>query len=608
MEGYDTYQYIPLLKSLCKLLGDISILNQVEKCDQRISKNGQIHDFCDGTLYSAHPIFSRDPHALQIIAFYDELEICNPLGSHTKVHKLGMVFYSLGNIAPIYRSKLRHINLAIVATVPVIEKYGLNKILEPFISDLNILSSEGICIPASKHIYKGALLAFLADNLASNDLGGFKLSFSFSFRSCRSCLATQESFRKKFSSSDFELRTKPKHIEHLEKIKGPAAEHFSKAYGINRRSALLDVKYFPMFGGGLPHDTMHDVLEGLAPLEIKLLLRFYIDNNLFNLNYINDRILNFNYGYSEKDKPIPIVSSILHSNEKKLRSSASQMLTLVRILPFLIAIKISEGEEHWLCFLALRKIIDIVLCPVLTENLVSSLRLLVKEHHELFVRLYGHKALIPKAHFMTHYPDQILALGPMVCAWTIRHEAKLNFFKQASGLLNFKNVAMSLACRHQRWHCYEMASGRIADSPIQCGPPAEAGSGIVLLKHESQDFQFGICSIFPQLSEEASVYHTKWVNNNGILYKNNNVYVIIKSDGLDPVFGQLDNILVIGGNLVIFVLYICEVLFFDDHYHAYVVQATSRRSFISQLYDNNVYHGHKLANDLTYITLKYYFL
>lgn len=121
-------------------------------------------------------------------------------------------------------------------------------------------------------------------------------------------------------------------------------------------------------------------------------------------------------------------------------------------------------------------------------------------------------------------------------------------------------------------HPYEMASGRIADSPIQCGPPAEAGSGIVLLKHESQDFQFGICSIFPQLSEEASVYHTKWVNNNGILYRNNNVYVIIKSDGLDPVFGQLDNILVIGGNLVIFVLYICGVLFFDDHYHAYVVR------------------------------------
>ena len=30
-----------------------------------------------------------DPLALQIMLFYDELELCNPLGSSTKVHKLG---------------------------------------------------------------------------------------------------------------------------------------------------------------------------------------------------------------------------------------------------------------------------------------------------------------------------------------------------------------------------------------------------------------------------------------------------------------------------------------------------------------------------------------
>ena len=58
------------------------------------------------------------------------------------------------------------------------------------------------------------------------------------------------------------------------------------------------------------------------------------------------------------------------------------------------------------------------------------------------------------------------------------------------------------------------------------------------------------------------MFHTKWMNNNGILYKNNNEYLIIKSDGLDPVFGQLSN----------FVLSVCNVLFYDDHYHAYVVQ------------------------------------
>ena len=109
---------------------DESVLEQVETCAQRIHDNNLIHDFCDGTIFSNHPIFSHDHCALQIIAYYDELEICNPLGSHTKRHKVGIVFYTLGNIDPIYRSQFRLINLAIITTVPTIEKYGLNKVSE----------------------------------------------------------------------------------------------------------------------------------------------------------------------------------------------------------------------------------------------------------------------------------------------------------------------------------------------------------------------------------------------------------------------------------------------------------------------------------------------
>ena len=101
--------------------------------------------------------------------------------SYSKRHKIGIVFYTLGNIDPIYRSQFRLINLAIIATVPIIEKYGLNKVLEPFISDLNTLSTKGIIVSGVSRTYKGALLVFLADNLASNDLGGFKKSFSFAF-------------------------------------------------------------------------------------------------------------------------------------------------------------------------------------------------------------------------------------------------------------------------------------------------------------------------------------------------------------------------------------------------------------------------------------------
>ena len=104
---------------------------------------------------------------------------------------------------------------------------------------------------------------------------------------------------------------------------------------------------------------MHNALEGLAPHEIKLMLMYFVSSNTFTLKEFNDRLLNFNFGYSEQDKPLPILSTTLKP-DKTLRSSASQMLLLLRILPFLIADKIPEDEDHWHCFILLRKIFDLV--------------------------------------------------------------------------------------------------------------------------------------------------------------------------------------------------------------------------------------------------------
>ena len=51
--------------------------------------SGYLCDFCDGEVYKAHPLFSTDCHAIQIIIYYDDVEVSNPLGSHRGVHKLG---------------------------------------------------------------------------------------------------------------------------------------------------------------------------------------------------------------------------------------------------------------------------------------------------------------------------------------------------------------------------------------------------------------------------------------------------------------------------------------------------------------------------------------
>lgn len=49
-------------------------------------------DVCDGELFRTHQLFSVDPQSLQIILYYDDVEVCNPLGASVKKHKLGMFF------------------------------------------------------------------------------------------------------------------------------------------------------------------------------------------------------------------------------------------------------------------------------------------------------------------------------------------------------------------------------------------------------------------------------------------------------------------------------------------------------------------------------------
>lgn len=64
------------------------MLYQVEHPHQ--SKDGYLRDVAGGTFCTCeHPIFSQDKKALQVIGYDNDLEVANPLGSKTKIHKVG---------------------------------------------------------------------------------------------------------------------------------------------------------------------------------------------------------------------------------------------------------------------------------------------------------------------------------------------------------------------------------------------------------------------------------------------------------------------------------------------------------------------------------------
>ena len=118
----------------------------------------RLSDFCDGSYFSSHSLFGVCSGALQILFYYDDVEMCNPLGSHSKKHRLGIkgniagsiitflmvagIFYFLlGNLHPKYRSRLKSIQLLALCKTSYIKKYSLHAVLSPIVNDIKKLVS-----------------------------------------------------------------------------------------------------------------------------------------------------------------------------------------------------------------------------------------------------------------------------------------------------------------------------------------------------------------------------------------------------------------------------------------------------------------------------------
>lgn len=146
---------------------------------------------------------------------------------------------------------------------------------------------------------------------------------------------------------------------------------------------------------------MHDILEGVAQFEMKLLFEF-LSENLLSKSDLLSRIYAFDYGYLErKNRPTRINLDSIGNN---IGLNSIQTLCLVRNIPLLFGDIVPEGNQNWLLLLLLLQIINIIFSPSVTLGMTVLLKHLIMEHHDLFKQLYTHRNLIPKHHFMIHYP------------------------------------------------------------------------------------------------------------------------------------------------------------------------------------------------------------
>ena len=533
-----------------------------------------LNDFCDGLYFKSHPLFSCDPHALQIVGYFDDLEVVNPLGSYIKKHKLGCLFFFLANVRPQFRSTLKNIQLLAVGRTEDIQYYGINAFLKPFVEDLKQLYCNGITVSigGENRVFYGALLAFLADTLAAHQVGGFKCSMSFALRVCRSCMITSQQLNECYSEYTCVLRTSESYFEQCSLLCGPLKGHYSTMYGINFMSILEEVPGYSVING-LPHDVMHDLYEGIVPYEMKLLLCHCVSVKYFTIDELNARIEK--YGFTH-NKPRYIDPSVIRNRDSKIRQSASQMMSLCQQLPLLIGDKIPIDDCHWTSFLLLLKICSIVNSPTFSHDTIAYFRILIEEKLRLFKEVYPHNNLIPKHHYMVHYPSQIERLGPLISSWTMRQESKLSFVKRVSRQSNYKNICKTVAKKHQFWMCYQLLKEKHILTPTLTFSPKCLSSPLI---REDACIQAEFLRLIPSLSMESDIKHPEWVRiQSSMLCKG--TFLITTFDIERPLFGQVIDILCLESTIVVYMqMYVGE--FFNSHYNAFLIRPNNEFSVLN---------------------------
>ena len=326
-----SFYYVPLIQSLKQLLTNSRIFTMLTAVPQR-NREGFLYDFTDGALFTSHPLYSQRPNALQILLYTDEIEICNPLGPHASANKLLMFYYTLGNIDPKFRSKLAAIRLLAIAKANDISQWGVDVILKRILKDLTLLyNGVRIETPNGEIELFGTVIAICGDTLAQHDLAGFKQGVGFAYSKCRHCECSFDDMQSNFEENKFAERTLEKHIRQFLEIDKASTETLKASlkttYGINRRSRLVDFPAFDLIKQ-TPQDIMHVIFEGVAPMEIKLVLKNLILSGQIELDEINSAIIHFPYSPLDiRDKPSPISVSTLAANDNKIKQSWTNVNT-----------------------------------------------------------------------------------------------------------------------------------------------------------------------------------------------------------------------------------------------------------------------------------------
>ncbi|KAK3918506.1 Ribulokinase [Frankliniella fusca] len=375
-----------------------------------------LSDFTDGTAFRDH-CQAHDGPCLQILLFQDGFDF-NPLGASSGLYKPVGFYYTLGNIPPMYRSKVDLIQLVYMILEldlkPTQEQElqdfdKLKAALRPVLDELKDLYDEGIDIDGQK--IRVCLMFALGDSLGQHIIGGFVKNFSSSEFSCRFCPMSKTEFLENPFRTRL-LRTKEEYNEYVtiakrkwnklrkdglnarkklleqaktkaEKVakrctapskrKGDLKGVISKdAYrkmcavnfkGVKYRPSPLNTNTFHVISAQ-PPCLAHDLFEGHVKSVVAKILRYCIEKDWFDLKCLNRRNKSFKcLGSDARDAPTPLKTL------DKFSGNACENWNLLRLLPFIIGDLMKDPlDPMWQLFLSIKQICEYVCAPPVQKS------------------------------------------------------------------------------------------------------------------------------------------------------------------------------------------------------------------------------------------------
>ncbi|GAA6087772.1 uncharacterized protein LOC108179280 [Tachysurus ichikawai] len=259
-EESQSFAYVPVLNMLQLLLNRSEVLDKVLALDG--SACG-ISSYRDGTKYSENPFLVAEKFRILLTLYSDEFEIANPLATSKKKHKMFTVYWVLAKLPFKYRSSLHAIQLAILCKASAVKQYGYEKVLQPLVQDLKTLEKHGIFIARLGECIGNCSVCLLITlvPIPWQDSKSFIVEHP-----CRFCMVKKSEIQQRqVRTGAFESRTKLNHDRQVEEVLKD--QSLVKQYGVKGSCVFRELDYFHTVGG-FPPDLMHDLLEGVIPVEM----------------------------------------------------------------------------------------------------------------------------------------------------------------------------------------------------------------------------------------------------------------------------------------------------------------------------------------------------